>query len=107
MGVGFSYASNHKTVGTTEKGAKDIRRFMQLFMVAFPQFRDRAFHMAGESYAGRYLPLYAAAIADYAAHNKSSGLNLRSVMIGNGAVDRIAAVKTFYYQACTNKRRAT
>lgn len=43
--------------------------------------------MAGESYGGRYLPIFASAVHDNNAKlvaNKKEPVNLKSVMIGNG-----------------------
>lgn len=36
---------------TTEEAAKDIASFIAIFFENFSQFKGRAFHMAGESYA--------------------------------------------------------
>ncbi|TFY75360.1 hypothetical protein EWM64_g8652, partial [Hericium alpestre] len=47
-----------------EDVAQDIAVFVALFFENFPFFKGRAFHMAGESYAGRYVPLFAAAVYD-------------------------------------------
>lgn len=60
------------------------------FFETFKEFEGRAFHMAGESYGGRYLPIFASAVVD---GNKQlikegkSPINLNSVMIGNGVTD--------------------
>lgn len=43
--------------------------------------------MAGESYGGRYLPVFASAVHDNNAKlvaKKKTPVNLKSVMIGNG-----------------------
>jgi len=45
---------------------------------AFPKYKGNAFHIAGESYAGHYVPVIAAEIL------KKGYINLKSVMIGNG-----------------------
>lgn len=63
----------------------DIAAFIAIFFENFSQFKGRAFHMAGESYAGRYLPVFAAALYDQNAALRSAGLtpiNLASVLIG-------------------------
>lgn len=57
------------------------------FFDTFKEFQGRDFHMAGESYGGRYLPIFASAVHDNNAKlvaNKKEPVNLRSVMIGNG-----------------------
>ncbi|KLO15321.1 alpha/beta-hydrolase [Schizopora paradoxa] len=105
VGTGFSYADFGETVVSTEKGAKDVAKFMALFFETFSKFKGRPLHLTGESYAGRYLPLFGAAIYDQNAELKSKGLtpvNLKSIVIGNGATDFFALVKSYYDVQCTN-----
>lgn len=57
------------------------------FFETFSEFKGRAFHLSGESYGGRYLPLYTSAVYDgnaYAAARNVTPINLQSVLIGNG-----------------------
>jgi carboxypeptidase C (cathepsin A) len=85
IGVGFSYAEYGETVGTTEEAAKDIAAFVAIFFENFSKFKGRAFHMAGESYGGRYIPVFAAEVYDQNAALVKMGLapiNLKSIMIG-------------------------
>ncbi|TFY83349.1 hypothetical protein EWM64_g656 [Hericium alpestre] len=59
--------------------------------------------MAGESYGGRYLPLFASAIYDQnAALEESMRVNLSSVLIGNGLTDMMATELSYYTFACTS-----
>lgn len=54
---------------------------------ASPLRVDRDFHIAGESYAGRYIPLFADYIRKQNEHADERGLrkiNLVSTLIGNG-----------------------
>ena len=58
---------------------------MAMFFETFSSFKGRRFHLTGESYAGRYLPVYAAAVYDQNEYLIQKGLtpvNLQSVMIG-------------------------
>lgn len=85
IGVGFSYADYGETVGTTEEGARDVAAFVAIFFENFTKFKGRAFHMAGESYGGRYIPVYAAEVYDQNERLVKAGMtpvNLKSVMIG-------------------------
>ena len=50
INVGYSYSQFGETVYTTEEAAVDVAKFVFLFFENFPQFKGRAFHMAGESY---------------------------------------------------------
>ncbi|KAF7319378.1 Carboxypeptidase [Mycena chlorophos] len=90
VGVGFSYADFGETVETTEDAAKNIYSFISLFFEAFPQFQGRSLHLSGESYGGRYLPVFASEIYDQNQFAQVDGrpvINLKSVLIGNGITD--------------------
>lgn len=69
VGVGFSYSS--KKVGDTATAAKDTYVFLELFFQKFPQFLTSNLHIAGESYAGHYLPKIASEIVSHAEDRKS------------------------------------
>ncbi|ESK93491.1 hypothetical protein Moror_1683 [Moniliophthora roreri MCA 2997] len=104
IGVGFSYAEYGETVDTTEEAAKDIAAFVSIFFENFSQFKGRPFHMAGESFGGRYIPLFASAVYDQNTALIEAGLtpiNLASAMIGNGATHWFHALLSFYDMACT------
>ncbi|KAI0069949.1 serine carboxypeptidase [Panus rudis PR-1116 ss-1] len=103
IGVGASYADFGETVGTTEEAAEDIAAFVAIFFEHFTKFKGRAFHMAGESYAGRYLPAFAAKIYDQNPKLEEQGLtpiNLSSVIIGNGCTHRLHTIKSYYDMQC-------
>ncbi|KAJ7756602.1 Alpha/Beta hydrolase protein [Mycena metata] len=104
IGVGFSYADYGETVGTTEEDAKDIAAFVFIFFEHFSKFKGRAFHMAGESYGGRYVPVFAAEVYDQNARLAAAGytpINLSSVMIGNGITDFYHQTSSLFYMQCT------
>ncbi|KAF8190071.1 serine carboxypeptidase [Pholiota molesta] len=104
IGVGFSYADYGEYVGTSEEAADDIAVFVSIFFENFIQFKGRAFHMSGESYGGRYLPLFASAVYDQNTRLIAAGMtpiNLQSVMIGNGMTDTFKMVLSYYDMTCT------
>jgi len=104
VGVGFSYADFGDPVSSTEESAKDIAAFAAIFFETFTQYRGRAFHLSGESYAGRYLPVYASAIIDQNKLLDAANLttvNLKSVIIGNGATDFYHLFPSYYEMQCT------
>jgi len=60
--------------------------------------------MAGESYGGRYIPVFAAEVYDQNTKLVEAGLtpiNLTSVMIGNGITDFATMMLSYYDMACT------
>ncbi|KAJ6551745.1 serine carboxypeptidase [Mycena capillaripes] len=104
IGVGFSYAEYGETVATTEEGAKDIAAFIFVFFEHFTKFKGRSFHMAGESYGGRYVPVFAAEVYDQNAKLAAAGytpINLTSIMIGNGITDFYHQMSSFFDMQCT------
>lgn len=119
VGVGYSYSRYGVEVGESETGAKDVARFLRIFFEAFPEFhkaaRKAGFHLSGESYAGRYLPAFAAEIVDQNSAVEHSAwkagvkvdpkklIPLRSVLIGNGLSDVSTQFPSYYEYACTRK----
>ncbi|KAJ6497736.1 serine carboxypeptidase [Mycena sanguinolenta] len=104
IGVGFSYADYGETVGTTEDAAKDMAAFAFIFFEHFSKFKGRPFHMAGESYGGRYIPVFAAEVYDQNARLVEAGLtplNLTSIMIGNGITDFYHQASSIFDMQCT------
>ncbi|CDZ97775.1 serine carboxypeptidase [Phaffia rhodozyma] len=105
IGVGFSYAEHGQIVGRAEQAAIDVQAFISIFIETFKEFQDRPLHLSGESYGGRYLPVFAAAIYD---GNKalikvgSKPINLKSILIGNGLTDTYSMVRGYYQHSCTN-----
>lgn len=90
VGVGFSYADK-STVSSTQQAAEDVLAFLQLFFTKFDSLQPNAFHIAGESYAGHYIPNIASVIMN----KEDKNFGLSSVMIGNGITD--ALLQYYYY----------
>ncbi|KAF9609357.1 hypothetical protein IFM89_015612 [Coptis chinensis] len=58
VGVGFSYSnttSDYAILGD-KLTAKDSYSFLHNWFIKFPLYRNRRFYIAGESYAGKYVP---------------------------------------------------
>ncbi|CAA7266369.1 unnamed protein product [Cyclocybe aegerita] len=104
VGVGFSYAEYGEAVGTTEEAAKDVAAFVAIFFENFSKFKGRPFHMAGESYGGRYVPVFAAEVYDQNSKLVKAGMtpiNLASIMIGNGFTYALPMQASMYDMVCT------
>ncbi|XWS63300.1 hypothetical protein CRYUN_Cryun06bG0083500 [Craigia yunnanensis] len=90
VGVGFSYTNTSrdiKELGDTIT-AKDSYTFLVNWFKRFPQFKSHDFYIAGESYAGHYVPQLADVIFDSNKHvSKSDYINLKGFMIGNALLD--------------------
>ncbi|KAH3673537.1 hypothetical protein WICMUC_003644 [Wickerhamomyces mucosus] len=94
VGVGYSYGD--EKVSTTYAAAKDVFIFLELFYQKFPQFIKNDFHIAGESYAGHYIPAIASEIINHA----DRSFELTSVLIGNGITDSLVQDKYYQPMAC-------
>jgi serine carboxypeptidase-like clade 2 len=81
-GVGFSYSNTTADYSRSgdNKTAEDALLFLLNWMDRFPEYKGRDFYLAGESYAGHYVPQLAHAILRHAA-KASSPVNLKGIMV--------------------------
>ncbi|KFK25189.1 hypothetical protein AALP_AA8G078500 [Arabis alpina] len=90
VGVGFSYSNNSMDLQKLgdQVTSEDSLVFLINWFKKFPEFRSNEFYIAGESYAGHYVPQLAEVIYD---RNKKvtrvSRINLKGFMIGNAVID--------------------
>ncbi|EIW87420.1 peptidase S10 serine carboxypeptidase [Coniophora puteana RWD-64-598 SS2] len=101
--VGFSYSTDGSTVISTPDAAKDVYAFLAIFMSTFPKYAKLPFHLAAESYGGRYAPHMASEII-HRNRDRAPGVpevNLASVMIGNGLVDPRIQMPSVVEYACS------
>lgn len=94
VNTGYSYSS--KTVSDTVTAGKDVYAFLSLFFEQFPEYSKLPFHIAGESYAGHYIPVFANEIMSHTDKN----FNLTSVLIGNGLTDPLRQYDYYEPMAC-------
>ena len=57
VNVGYSYGD--ASVSDTVAASKDVYALLVLFFKQFPEYAKLDFHIAGESYAGHYIPVFA------------------------------------------------
>ena len=94
MNTGFSYSGG--SVSNTIAAGKDVYALLTLFFKQFPQYGHQDFHIAGESYAGHYIPVFATEIL----RHKKNNINLKSVLIGNGLTDGLTQYEYYRPMAC-------
>ncbi|BDD63760.1 hypothetical protein MAP00_008623 [Monascus purpureus] len=94
VNVGYSYSSS--PVSDTVAAGKDVYALLSLFFEQFPEYAKQDFHIAGESYAGHYIPVFAAEILSH----KKRNINLKSVLIGNGLTDGLTQYPYYRPMAC-------
>ncbi|XP_061347069.1 serine carboxypeptidase-like 27 isoform X3 [Gastrolobium bilobum] len=88
-GVGFSYSNKTTELYTfgDKRTAEDAYTFLVNWFERFPQYKHREFYIAGESYAGHYVPQLAQIV-----YRKNKGIenpviNFKGVMVGNAVTD--------------------
>lgn len=94
VNVGYSYSSS--STSSTAAAAEDVYAFLTLFFKTFPEYAEQDFHIAGESYAGHYIPKFAAEILKHEDRN----INLKSLLIGNGLTDGLTQYDYYRPMAC-------
>jgi cathepsin A (carboxypeptidase C) len=94
VNVGYSYSGS--SVSNTIAAGKDVYALLTLFFHQFPEYAKQDFHIAGESYAGHYIPVFASEIL---AH-KNRNINLKSLLIGNGLTDGLTQYEYYRPMAC-------
>ncbi|MBA0869972.1 hypothetical protein Goshw_005942 [Gossypium schwendimanii] len=94
VGVGFSYTNTSSDLYQLgdEITANDSYTFLVHWFKRFPQFKSHDFYIAGESYAGHYVPQLAEVIFDNNKHvPESNYINLKGCMMIGGAQGQIPA----------------
>ncbi|PKA57611.1 Serine carboxypeptidase 24 [Apostasia shenzhenica] len=88
-GVGFSYTNTTSDLKNSGDGrtAQDSLIFLMRWMERFPQYKRREFYIAGESYAGHYVPQLANKIHDFNKACSKPFINLRGFIVGNAVTD--------------------
>ncbi|KAK1326993.1 Serine carboxypeptidase-like 35 [Acorus calamus] len=90
VGVGFSYTNKSGDLkGLGDKiTAEDSHTFLINWFQRFPEFRSHDFYIAGESYAGHYVPQLAELIYEgNKGASKDSFINFKGFMIGNAVIN--------------------
>ncbi|KVH92626.1 Peptidase S10, serine carboxypeptidase [Cynara cardunculus var. scolymus] len=105
-GVGFSYSNRSSDLLDTGdrrtgriqylvylistcdiKPPQDSLQFVIRWMERFPRYKHREVYIAGESYAGHYVPQLARQILKFNSDSGSNFINLKGIMVGNAVTD--------------------
>ncbi|KAG5648753.1 Cell death protease [Asterophora parasitica] len=81
-GTGFSYTSTDRYVRTLETASVQFLEFLRNFYEVFPEYKTVDTYLAGESFAGQWIPAFANAII-----KSSLSVPLRGIAVGNGWID--------------------
>ncbi|GJX58287.1 serine carboxypeptidase-like protein 27 [Tanacetum coccineum] len=88
-GVGFSYSntpSDYYNFGDA-KTAEDSYTFLLNWFERFPQYKHRDFYIAGESYAGHYVPQLSQLVYERNKGVENPIINFKGFMVGNAVTD--------------------
>ncbi|KAJ4979000.1 hypothetical protein NE237_009780 [Protea cynaroides] len=89
-GVGYSYSNTTSDYTSTgdRRTAQEAYTFLMNWLERFPEYKNKEFYLAGESYAGHYVPELAYTILQ---QNKkgATSINLKGIFIGNPSLHDI------------------
>ena len=84
-GVGYSVTEDIEHNWTDIENAKNLLAGVKDFFATFPNLEGRDFYVAGESYAGIFIPHLAAEIIED--KSTTDKVNLKGILIGNALTD--------------------
>ncbi|KAL7612573.1 serine carboxypeptidase-like isoform X1 [Lactuca sativa] len=87
-GTGFSYSTDERDIRHNEQGVSDdLYDFLQAFFKEHPELVNNDFFITGESFAGHYIPAFAARVVKGNKAKEGIHINLKGFAIGNGLTD--------------------
>ncbi|CAO2817847.1 unnamed protein product [Amaranthus hypochondriacus] len=88
-GVGFSYSnvSTHEQQNGDRRTARDTYVFLRRWLKRFPQYKNRPFYIAGESYAGHYIPQLSLILTRLNKGTINPIINFKGFLVGNPTLD--------------------
>ncbi|KAI4382736.1 hypothetical protein MLD38_008660 [Melastoma candidum] len=88
-GVGFSYTNTTSDLYTAgdNRTAEDAYAFLVDWLERFPQYKHRDFYIAGESYAGHYVPQLSRIVYERNKGIHNPIINFKGFLVGNAVTD--------------------
>ncbi|KAF4591796.1 pheromone-processing carboxypeptidase KEX1 [Ophiocordyceps camponoti-floridani] len=84
VGTGYSFVNTDSFVEELDEAAEQFIKFLKKFFDVFPEYQRDDIYIAGESFAGQYIPYIAKAILDRNAKTVRDKWSLKGLLIGNG-----------------------
>ncbi|KAI5578480.1 hypothetical protein POPTR_008G034800v4 [Populus trichocarpa] len=95
-GTGYSYSTDRRDIRHNEEGvSNDLYDFLQAFFKEHPELAKNDFYITGESYAGHYIPAFAARVHRGNKAKEGIHINLKGFAIGNGLTDPAIQYKAY------------
>jgi vitellogenic carboxypeptidase-like protein len=101
IGTGYSNVEGEKKEKTFAQNEDDLCTMMwaglQYFFTKHPEYRACPIYLAGESYAGKYIPHLTLKIDELNAQQKSktTNINLKGIMVGDGWISPRLQIKIY------------
>ncbi|KDP43980.1 hypothetical protein JCGZ_05447 [Jatropha curcas] len=102
-GTGFSFTTDDNDIRHDEVGvSNDLYDFLQAFFKQHPELVKNDFYITGESYAGHYIPAFAARVHRGNKNKEGIHINLKGFAIGNGLTNPGIQYKAYTDYALDN-----
>ena len=75
--TGFSFGD--KALTSMDDGSEEFLNFLIKFFQLYPDLKQNEFYLTGESYAGKYLPIFTKRILEH--NKKTPSINLQATVI--------------------------
>lgn len=90
VGAGYSFTNSSEGYSkTADEAAANLLKALRQFFIIYSEYKNNDFFIAGESYAGKYIPALVAAIHEHNKKQYSIPINLKGVSIGCGFMDPV------------------
>ena len=95
-GVGFSYSNTSSDYDKSgdKRTAVDSYNFILHWLERFPEYQGRDFYIAGESYAGHYVPELAAVIVAVRLLTGENPTNLKGIFVSRAPLQLTSLAST-------------
>ncbi|XP_010248297.1 PREDICTED: serine carboxypeptidase-like 46, partial [Nelumbo nucifera] len=89
IGVGFSYSntSSDYISWNDTTTADDNLKFLLNWLEKFPRYKDSDLYLAGDSYAGHFIPQLASLLLEHNKNPNIGPIKLKGVALGNPLLD--------------------
>ncbi|CAO3563299.1 unnamed protein product [Mortierella alpina] len=96
VGTGLSYTTE-PLLETLDEITDHFLGFLKAFFAIFPDRAEDELYLAGESYAGTYIPYFARGVLDHNEHVAAGDIayKLQGIVIGNGWIDPLHQYTSF------------